>query len=81
MRVRRFRIAIVVHTMAIQIAGQGQVASENDGDDRVRAGDSTQVRTLDRALRVHRFVLKLFFGSAWISVRSMHHGAVPFYEF
>jgi hypothetical protein len=34
--------------------------STNGGDDRVRAGDSTQVRAIDRALRVHRFVLKLF---------------------
>jgi hypothetical protein len=29
---------------------------QNGCDDRVRAGDSTQVRTPDRALRVHRFV-------------------------
>ena len=26
-------------------------------DDRVRVGDSTQVQTRDRALRVHRFVI------------------------
>jgi hypothetical protein len=53
---------------------------ENDRDDRVRAGDSTQVRTLDRALRVHRFVLKWFSSSAWIAVRSMHDCDMPFYE-
>ncbi|MFN7842767.1 MAG: hypothetical protein ACK5N9_13695, partial [Pirellula sp.] len=43
--------------------------------------DSTQVKTVDRGLGVHRFVLKCFFGSAWIAVRSMHDCVSSFYEF
>ena len=54
---------------------------ENDRDHPARAVDSTQVRTVDRGLGVHRFVLKCFSGSAWIAVRSIHDCVRPFYEF
>ena len=46
-------------TVAPRLSTSTTAYSQNAGDDRVRAGDSTEVQTPDRALRVHRFVIQL----------------------
>ncbi len=41
-----------IHRLPEELDGQ------NGGDQRARAGDSTQVTAADRGLRLHRFVLR-----------------------
>jgi hypothetical protein len=47
---------VIVNRVSTDAVKCVSLRSTNGGDDRVRAGDSVQVKTPDRALRVHRFV-------------------------